>query len=406
MAGEKNHPVWNIVLIIALLWCVDYCAAEVIYVNVNGPNEPGTGTYENPFRRIQDGIDSADNGDTIIVAEGVYTGSRNRDLDPNGLAATIRSTDPDNPSVVMATVIDAGASTAEPHRGFYFHNSESADCIVAGFSITNGYTTGSGGGIYCLNSSPAITNCIITKNTAALNGGGIYCNNSQLTLKNCLISANKSTGGAGGGIRCVSSNPFITNCTISGNSAGYAGSAIYCFSSNPQITNSIIYGNSSGQIYAADGEPVITYSNIQDGWTGTGNIDADPCFACFDPNGDPNNWDFHLKSIYGRFDPNTNAWTNDLETSPCIDAGNPNSAWNDEPWPNGMRINMGFYGGTSQAGKNGNQADFNIDGIVDFADFALLAQHWMNEETCIEDLNGDGVINALDLAIFTTEWLW
>ncbi len=69
---------------------------NVVYVDVNGPNDPGTGSYEDPFRRIQDGIDSADNNDTVIIVEGVYTGNGNYDLDPNGKSIIIRSTEPND----------------------------------------------------------------------------------------------------------------------------------------------------------------------------------------------------------------------------------------------------------------------------------------------------------------------
>jgi hypothetical protein len=50
--------------------------------------------------------------------------------------------------------------------------------------------------------------------------------------------------------------------------------------------------------------------------------------------------------------------------------GDPSSDWSDESWPNGKRINMGAYDGTIQASKNGNLADFDIDGSVNFVGFA------------------------------------
>ena len=73
----------------------------------------------------------------------------------------------------------------------------------------------------------------------------------------------------------------------------------------------------------------------------SGNIDTDPCFVTFDIDGDPKMWDFHLQSSYGRLEADSQNWVIDSNTSPCIDAGNPSSDWNDEPWPNGKRINMG-----------------------------------------------------------------
>ena len=99
-------------------------------------------------------------------------------------------------------------------------------------------------------------------------------------------------------------------------------------------------------------------------------------------------------------------WVTDSSTSPCIDAGDPNSDWNAEPWPNGKRINMGAYGGTDQASKNGNIADFDVDGKVDFIDFAQFAEQWNQEADTIEDFNRDGIVNVFDLEIFADNWLW
>lgn len=93
---------------------------------------------------------------------------------------------------------------------------------------------------------------------------------------------------------------------------------------------------------------------------GPGNLAADPCFADpgrWDDSGtpdDPNDdfWvegDYHLKSQAGRWDPASESWVIDDVTSPCIDAGDPNSPVGDEPEPNGGRVNMGAYAGTPEA---------------------------------------------------------
>ncbi|MHC4676222.1 MAG: hypothetical protein ACYTBZ_27335, partial [Planctomycetota bacterium] len=166
---------------------------------------------------------------------------------------------------------------------------------------------------------------------------------------------------------------------------------------------------SSGPQVALDATSTvsISYSDVQDGWLGgTGNIDADPCFASFQPNGDPNMWDFHLQSAYGRWDPNSRSWISDTNSSPCIDAGDPNSDWGSEPWPNGKWVNMGAYGGMSQASMNGNLADFDIDGSVNFVDFAEFSNKWFTKETCVEDLSDNGVVDFADFKMFAENWLW
>jgi hypothetical protein len=141
----------------------------------------------------------------------------------------------------------------------------------------------------------------------------------------------------------------------------------------------------------------IRYCNIQKDWPGEGNIDIDPLFAdpgYWDPNGtpdDPNDdfWvdgDYHLKSEAGRWDRGEGRWMKDDATSPCIDAGNPMDPIGLELFPNGGTINMGAYGGSSQASKSyfGEPVcetivagDINGDCKVDFKDFTLMAHHWL-----------------------------
>jgi hypothetical protein len=99
-------------------------------------------------------------------------------------------------------------------------------------------------------------------------------------------------------------------------------------------------------------------------------------------------------------------WVQDEVSSPCLDAGDPNSDWTAKPWPNGKRINMGAYGGTSQASKSGNIADLNLDGKVNFFDLAVFGALWGINQTVIEDLNGNGVVDAGDLEIIAANWLW
>ena len=212
-----------------------------------------------------------------------------------------------------------------------------------------------GGGICCQNSSPIISNCNIRENYASYDGGGIACSCSNPIISNCIISGNVTGDwGCGGGIFCVYySSPVIENCVISGNIDGnYGGGGIfcydnsspsltnvtisenmtngnsggiYCYDSNPSLLNCILWNDSPEEIYVASGSVTATYSDIQGGWTGIGNIDADPLFA------DPQNEDFHL------------TWANfplpDSTMSPCIDAGDPSSPLD----PDGTISDMGAY---------------------------------------------------------------
>jgi len=137
------------------------------------------------------------------------------------------------------------------------------------------------------------------------------------------------------------------------------------------LNNCVLRGIGNQIGFYGDSDPIfVNYSNIQGGREGEGNIDEDPLFVNpgywaddNDPNivvepNDPNAvWiegDYHLKSQAGRWDPNSETWVIDDMTSPCIDAGDPNSPIGDEPFPNGGIINMGAYGGSSQASKSFN----------------------------------------------------
>ncbi len=179
----------------------------------------------------------------------------------------------------------------------------------------------------------------------------------------------------GSGIRAVR-GAAISNCTAADN----AGLGIWI--SQGAVVNSIVWGNGQRQLYSPDDNASVTYCDVQGGWPGTSNLDADPYFAA------TRGGDYHLKSQAGRWDANEGRWTKDDVTSLCIDAGNPASPIGFEPFPNGGIINMGAYGGTTEASKSyfGGPVceviaagDINGDCRVDWADLRLMALHWLEQ---------------------------
>ncbi len=418
------------------------CFARTITVNCGGGAD---------FNDIQSAINDSNNGDLIIVADGVYTGTNNRNIDFNGKTITLQSEN--GPETC---VIDCENSA----RGFYFHHNETSTSVVSGFTIQNGFVETfcyGGAGVYFNNSSATITNCIITNNSAVLApgslcmcyGGGVCIEESSSpTLTNCVVSNNSSGDwGLGGGISIFSSSgsPVIRNSIISNNSAAAGGGGIYSYQTNNlqisnctisknstngqgggvyfyqsesypiSMVNTIVWANDPDQIYTATVyNGYVRASDIQGGWPpmsgpGSINITVDPCFA------DPLQGDFHLKSAAGRWDPNQYQWVKDSVTSLCIDAGYDSLdfslTWKNELWPHGKRRNMGAYGGTPEASMSlsdaGNIADLDSNGMADYTDLMLFTSKWLYEENLLSaDLDRNGQVDFVDYAVFVDNWLW
>lgn len=181
---------------------------------------PTTGHAEerhvpDPYLTIQDAISACNDYDVVIVANGTYTGEGNYNLDfslnppPNQPTRTIivRSLN-DDPE--LCTIDCDALNPSADRRGFNFHTGETAECVVRGFTITQGYMAG--GAIRCYGSSPTIMNCILNNNTAyERQGGAIYCDNgSSPVIANCRFEGNSAPNGAnglGGAIYCGLSHP-------------------------------------------------------------------------------------------------------------------------------------------------------------------------------------------------------
>jgi hypothetical protein len=156
------------------------------------------------------------------------------------------------------------------------------------------------------------------------------CNPDNPTVTNCLFIGNSA--GMGGGMYNDGSDTRIINCTFTENSAINAGGMRNSYSS-PTINNCIFWNDSPDEIIGTP--PVVTYSDVEGGYPGVGNIDVDPRFVSF------YGFDYLLQS-----------------TSPCIDKGDPTIEdylydWHPrwpEWFPNNSRSDMGAYGGPGNVG--------------------------------------------------------
>jgi len=325
------------------------------------------------YPSIQSAINDAETGDEIVISPGVYRHFEN--IDFRGKNVTLRSIDPNDPDVVLATIINGRGQGAV----VTFSSSEDANSVLAGLTIT-----GAEWGLYCAGASPTVTHCVITGNKSAgirlwklgnpaithcdivANSGigiemvlyksGRYTLSNYPTIANCVVAANLQHGISGGA-------PTITNCTIVDNLLNGIDSSM------ATVTNSIIYFNGDGSPDAQISNSIATlsYTDVRGAWPGVGNIDADPYFISLwdwgnadDPNASAEiDGDYHLKSTGARWSTEIRAWTSDDVTSPCIDAGDPDSPLGaelqflsvgpDNERGENLRINMGAHGGTMEA---------------------------------------------------------
>jgi len=301
-----------------------------------------------------------------------------------------------------------------------------------------------GGGMVLTRGNFTLVDCVLSDNVALQSGGAIYLY-GDLVARRCTFLNNKAAwGGAiilpsswskaelcgsvlagnsatekGGAISTRYAEVDLLNCAVSGNRAP-SGPFLYeqtgahtgaVPGSQVRVTNCIVSNGGAG-IWNDHGAIMIRFTNLLGGeaavydphgmitW-GQGNLDIDPLFVdpgSWNPNGtldDPNDdffveGDYHLKSQAGRWDPVNEGWIMDEVTSPCIDAGDSMSPIGREPFPNGGQINMGAYGGTAEASKSYFAepacetiiaGDINGDCRVDVVDFALMAEHWLEDRS-------------------------
>ncbi len=207
-------------------------------------------------------------------------------------------------------------------------NSDASSTVTITDSKIRENDAENGGGVYCNSSTVSISRAYINHNTATSWGGGLYLSgaaSSGSTVTNCNIYNNSATSSYsdGGGIFCNSAAPTIVNCTIVNNSASDNGGGIECNTATPVVLNSLFWGNSAANngnqvSLSGSGGIDITFSNIEGGYVGASNINADPVL-------DGNN---HLST-----------------GSPCIDAGTATGAptldIDNESRPNGAGHDIG-----------------------------------------------------------------
>ncbi len=316
-------------------FCIKGLASEPVTCYVDGVdgNDDNDGlSPETAFATIQRGIDMAEEMDTVLVQPCLYT----EQINFLGKAITVKGNN-------GAALIDGDNDFAVS-----FYCGEGHDSILKNFIVKNSYI-----GIFIAGSSPTISNVTIVDNKYGIEA--------------------------------------------------YAGA-------EPSISNCIIWNNTNIDLFQCQSQ----YSCIERGGDGEGNISEYPLFV------DSDNNDYHLRSEGWQWNESSEQWTWDEVTSRCIDAGNPGLSVGNElitldvdplnRFGQNLRINMGGYGGTAEASMPPYDwallSDMTNDGICNISDLVVFITLWLEVgEELYADFDRNEMIDFADFALLAEDWL-
>jgi hypothetical protein len=392
-------------------------SSKVYYVDKDAPGPVHNGTtWTKAFLTLQDALAVAGNGDEVLVAEGVYKPDEGAGVTSGDRAATFLLAEgitvrggyagyghasPDKRAFSLDETVRDGALNDDELWGILNVDDNSYHVVTGpageptalldGFTVTagradGGYPDHCGGGLYNPGGALDIVNCLFQGNTGAW-GGGIMNLAAPLRMVNTQLIGNRALM-LGGGLQNYAGDVTMHNCRVVGNSADYAGTvggaamynlggtltilnstvadnyapigqAIADFSWDPsagtavRVANSILY-NGGNEIGTNDLSAVqVTYSDVQGGWTGTGNISGNPKFVSPGARSIEGEWidgDYRLMST----SPALNAGSNALLPADILDLDADGNILENLPLDldneariQGTRVDMGAYEGSS-----------------------------------------------------------
>jgi hypothetical protein len=345
-------------MVCCTLACLSTRATNLyVWQDSPSPSPPYTDWF-NAATNIQDAVDAAQAGDTVLVAGGVYnTGGR-------AVYGTMTNRVAIDKAIRVESLMGPEVTVIQGYQVPGTNNGDGAircvyltnRAVLSGFTLTNGatrsagdaYLEQSGGGLWC-ETNAAAPNCVLTGNAAYNLGGGAYGG----TLYNCTLTNNFA--GHGGG----ASDATLNNCTLAGNGAHdeYFGGGGAYFST---LNNCIVYFNYVNWNYSAC---ILNFCCTTPDAGGVGNITNAPLFV------------------------DTNGWANlRLQSnSPCINAGDNSYVTNATDLDGNPRI----AGGTVDIGAHEFQAPASM------ISYAWLQKYGLpiNSSTDTADPDGDGVDN-------------
>jgi hypothetical protein len=172
--------------------------ADTVYVNGTCDDDGWTGQSEvcaapdGPKKTIQAGIDVANDGDEVVLADGVYAGPGNTELDFLTKEVVLRSINGPGTCVVD------GENRA---RAIVFFNQGLVEQRVEGVSFER-CTAFVAGAVYVQSSSPTFANCNFHGNSAEVGGTMQIRAGSNVRISDCQFDSNFTTAVGAGGIFC------------------------------------------------------------------------------------------------------------------------------------------------------------------------------------------------------------
>jgi len=207
--------------------------------------------------------------------------------------------DYDHQSEATLTRVIFSANKAIGGDGGGMYNDDWCKPKLLDVTFTGNYTDGNdkhGGGMFNDQATtPVLTNVTFVNNWAYAYGGGIFNTAANLSLTNVTFTGNYTIGGNGGGIYSHYSTLSLNHVTFTQNNVPSfrTGAGLYASNGSVVVTNSIFWENYKlgdtstelNQISTNETTPAVTYSLIQGGWGGTGNLNEDPLLGALADNG-------------------------------------------------------------------------------------------------------------------------
>lgn len=189
---------------------------------------------------IQEAIDESDEGDVILLDDGVYRGAGNTSLDFGGKDLILRSLN--GPAACIIDCEGAG-------RAVIFQSYETTRSLISGMTFTNGNHP-EGGAMKILRSAPRIEDCIFSNCSSTSGGGALSVSQASPTIDRCEFTGNRAPTGDGGALHITRGWGRVSNCTFT-NNEGRGGGAITAGVGRPTIEHCLVSGNRTPLI--ADG---------------------------------------------------------------------------------------------------------------------------------------------------------